>query len=285
MKLINTQDITTKAGATRYAVEAVIKDLKLKPVYEMKQGKGTIDIWDEDAVLQPIMDELRKREAAKAPPPAPVQAPPPLAPQPDLKPIFEEVFKAARRVDDALEDIENSHAEVLATNKKLVEQNVVLLRMLEDIRATTYSKIDALQATVDTMHDALMEMNPTTAAVIPPVVPTAAAPAPVKQAPASTPAEPLKKVAIVALLPDQKAMIEREFGKVLDLRIFSSDEARGNGSSLTSRLTNCDAVFVMNHFTDRTIHDQIKKAGIKPIAVSGGMTKLRDALTNLFLAA
>lgn len=282
VKLINTQELVAKLGSTRYAVDSVIKDLKLTPTYQMPQGKGKVDVWVEETVTPLVTDELRRREAAKVAPPA--QSALPLQPTPDLKPLADEIDKVARRVDQSLDDMEKTHDELLTSVKKLTEQNVVLLRMFEDIRATTYAKVDALQATVDLLPDlvrvavhadSVMEVVAAPAPVVPKVVNLPDhQPAPNKDRP---------KIAIVALLADQKRLIEKEFDKVFDLRIFDGSEARANG--FHSRIAGCEIAFVMNNFVDRAIIDQMKKSGVRVVKVGGGLTRLRTELTNVFLNA
>lgn len=89
-----------------------------------------------------------------------------------------------------------------------------------------------------------------------------------------------KRVTIVGLLQGQAAMIEHEFGKELQLYFVEANDAKG--PRMKSHSTSSDHVITMVGFISHGVEDCIRSTGVKPLRVSGGMTRLRDVLTAIY---
>jgi hypothetical protein len=85
------------------------------------------------------------------------------------------------------------------------------------------------------------------------------------------------RVAIIGLINDQRAMIEKEYSAKFDLRLYLSDDANNFASSVS----NCDVAINMTKFTNHSIEDQIKASRTKLVRCTGGMTTLRETLDNI----
>lgn len=87
-----------------------------------------------------------------------------------------------------------------------------------------------------------------------------------------------KHVAIVGLFNIHHANIEREFGAALKLSIFDADcMARLHG------LRACHKVIVMTKFVSHKHIEALKAIGQEPLMVNGGMDKLKEALTTIYV--
>lgn len=286
MELVNAQDLAELLSAGRGNIDAALKHLAVKPVYQMAQGKGVVSIYDKEVVLPLVVTYLenKKKEAAARLP----QAAPTVLPAAGVDALQAHLDKRLDNlvdiVNDGLDDIDGIKEIVT----KLADQNVLLHKALESLRMLVSDKVNALQATVDlTPNLVKVAMQPDVEVVTPKPAP-APAPAPIaefKPGAVNVPerTEPKRKIAVISLLPDQKRLIEKEFGDVFDLRIFDGGEARTGG--FNQRVSACEVAFVMNNFVDRNITDQIKKSGVKVVKVGGGLTRLRTELTNVFLNA
>lgn len=92
---------------------------------------------------------------------------------------------------------------------------------------------------------------------------------------------PQLKVTVVGLHASQMSIIEREFGKELNMSFVSADE--GRGSRLKSLCANSHAVITMSDFIDHATVELIRSCGGNHVPVAGGMTHLRDALTEIYV--
>ena len=291
MDLVNAQDLAELLSAGRGNIDAALKHLAVKPVYQMAQGKGVVSIYDKEVVLPLVVTYLenkKKEAAAKL-----TQTSPPLMPAAGVDALQAHLDKRLDYLNGVLNDALDDIDAVKQMATKLVDQNVLLHKALESLRMMITDKVDAMQASVDSLPDQVRvgfqpEINLSVIKAADGPVLTAAAPAPVvitefKPGSANVPerTEPKRKVAIVSLLADQKRMIEKEFGDVFDLRIFEGSEARTSG--FPSRVAGCEIALIMNNFTDRVIIDHVKKSGVKVIKVVGGLTRLRTELTNVFM--
>lgn len=91
-----------------------------------------------------------------------------------------------------------------------------------------------------------------------------------------------KSVCLVGLLPAQAGMIQQEFGDVFDLKFIDAGERNGH---LKDAVVHSDKTFLMTGFISHATQELVKAQGVSPVLVSGGMTRLRDVLTDLFVGA
>lgn len=97
--------------------------------------------------------------------------------------------------------------------------------------------------------------------------------------PATEPRPERLKVFVLGLLPGQAAMIANEFSD-LDLRFTESGDAKRAAKMAAA----VDATVVMGGFTDHATMSAVKESGCKRvITLQGGLTRLRDTLTSLYV--
>lgn len=93
-----------------------------------------------------------------------------------------------------------------------------------------------------------------------------------------TPAAYRKHVAVVGLFNIHHANVEKEFGHELKLSIFDAD-----CMSRLQGLRACHKVIVMTKFVSHKHIDALKAIGQEPLLIHGGMDKLKEALTNIYV--
>jgi len=87
-----------------------------------------------------------------------------------------------------------------------------------------------------------------------------------------------RKVIICSLLPVQQELMRNEFGDCFDLRMFYRDQEK----ALTKAVNHGDLVILMGDFISHRVSQRIEGAGGKIELVMGGLTKLREKLTELY---
>lgn len=96
--------------------------------------------------------------------------------------------------------------------------------------------------------------------------------------------EPVKKkIAIIGLLKRQQQLIRREFGNELDLRFYKPNKI-GSSSTIVDMCKQADHVVAMLGFISHANEDSIRRVAKSYIRVPGGMTNLRDKLTELYIS-
>lgn len=90
------------------------------------------------------------------------------------------------------------------------------------------------------------------------------------------------KLAVIGLKPGQAHMIKNEYGRQINLSFIESDG--GHGKQLGALSETCDYVIQMTKFTNHATSDHIAAFGGKLVLVGGGMTTLRDKITDLYVA-
>lgn len=89
-----------------------------------------------------------------------------------------------------------------------------------------------------------------------------------------------KHIGIVGLFPVHQAIIEKEFNEAFKLTMQDCDvKNRGRLDGVGS----CHKVFVMAKFVSHTVIKELRALGQEPILINGGIDKLRDSLTNLYV--
>lgn len=91
-----------------------------------------------------------------------------------------------------------------------------------------------------------------------------------------------KKIAIIGLLKRQEQLIKREFGNEFDLRFYKPNKI-GSSSTIVDMCKQADHVVVMLGFISHSNEDSIRRVAKSYIRVPGGMTNLRDKLTELYV--
>lgn len=88
--------------------------------------------------------------------------------------------------------------------------------------------------------------------------------------------EPKKKVLICGLLAGQRALIRNEFGDAFDLRFVKS-----SFTNLTEKAAHADQIIGLTNFMNHSQDATLSKAPTPYIRITGGMTALRQTLTNM----
>jgi hypothetical protein len=89
------------------------------------------------------------------------------------------------------------------------------------------------------------------------------------------------KVLVVGLLPNQAGIVQSEFFEAFDIRFAESDTPT---KRLESMAHDCDRVMLMTNFISHSTQDAVKKhPGFERI--QGGVSKVKDRLTELFIAS
>jgi hypothetical protein len=83
------------------------------------------------------------------------------------------------------------------------------------------------------------------------------------------------------LLSAQKQVIEKEFSQAFDIRFYEVTDAKGRAFS--DAVSRCEAAFLMVSFINHSVESSIKATGTRIIKVPGGMSSLRDKLTELYV--
>lgn len=167
---------------------------------------------------------------------------------------------ATKKIGDSMLGLDDM-VEQLAS--RLAQQVAVKLR---DKIAAELADIVASTALPEIKQAALMEQAPSAAE-------------PAIKLPAIEQKKPKKPhVLICGLLPQQAGLISQEFGEVFDLR-FWKDEGIGR---LKDLVRNADYSITFSSKLGHHVEETIKSAGAPVTRVMGGMTSLRDVLTDIY---
>lgn len=260
--------IATIARAVKLSDKTVLKlleDLNVPPIHVARNKRSSIRLYEPSAVNL-IKEHLKAQQEEKSP--APVAA------------------------DDRLNSIAVAVADVYDKLELVSQQHASLLRAVERTRedvmaavALVASRVDAIQKKLDAVEGLVTSAQPAAAAPAPAPAPVAPALTNVVELrePANDVKDTRKHVAILALPNNQRDTIKKEFKDVFKLEFFESDEVSGRGFG--DKLQRFDAVLGMTGFLNHGITSVQNKAGSKFIRVSGGVSSLRDKLTELFVRA
>lgn len=91
------------------------------------------------------------------------------------------------------------------------------------------------------------------------------------------------KVGIVGLLGGQKQIIMKDFADALDLKFFETTKSKTK--QFESGVSQCDVAIGMVNFINHGVEPVIRNAGVPYIQVRGGMSTLKDKLTEMFVGA
>lgn len=161
-------------------------------------------------------------------------------------PLTEEIVPSAKKPKSTMDDMVASFVDQFA--------NTLVTALVETLKPRIEAKLrEALPA-------ALPKINP---------------PAPKQEVLPSK-----KKVLVVGLLPQQAGMIASEFGEVFDLNFADKDALNGK---LKTQVLHSDLVVGMVGFISHAQDDILQMAGGYYRKCSGGMTRLRDLLTQEYV--
>ena len=264
-------------------VKAAIRRQKVEPVHTLKLGRGTTPLYDPAVVVAAFerdAAEKAKEQAENQRKAATVAG----AAKPDDRALASLLDLAQKSVHsmDCLVQEASDHGEVTEQLTQAVaqiaEQNRIMFRCLSELKSDVTCRLDDLATVLRT------------AAGAPAPAPGAGAPAVVDGPPAASipltntagdePRDRKPRVAVLGLLTPQQRLIEQEFSKSFDMRIYEGREC--NGRAFESAIANCDHAFFMTSFNAHSTEEVLRKAGVTYTRVNGGLSRLREHLRELF---
>lgn len=247
-KLENVSDAARRHALGYNTINKLLKELAPLAMYPF--SRGHMRLYDAAEIDRVVAEYLKKREAKKTPSVADV-APPVLQ------------GPVAATVLSKLDAVESTVA-------ALMEQNSAEFSAFA-------AKLDAMQAAFTARLDATQEAV-TELATRPSETVTAPLPLPERAVePASEPTRRRPRVRILGLHDNKVDLIQREFGRSLDLNCVNPDRALSAASSGTT----ADATFVMVDFVNHKVTNTMDAINTPYTLVRGGLTTLRSALTEL----
>lgn len=281
-------------------VQEILEKAKIKPVVFVP-GKGGMILYDGDMARVKIRQHLdikeRKAREAERAKKAAVPAPAPAVIQ---QPVID------KRIDILMKQANDQHAllETLAAQvNRITEALPILLKTIERVgnagqeRDSTLSlQLQSIMSSQEALRVAVESWEPEPA-MDAPVPPPAAErlaeaqvaagikiePTTIKFRPVKEPepvAAPKRRVLVVGIWDRSKEELRREFKDAFDLTLLNADEASGVG--FANKMKNADHVIFVTKFINHSMENVAKTNGIKPIRVPGGVSQVRDKLTDIF---
>lgn len=183
---------------------------------------------------------------------------------------FRPLFDAFNAVDERIE--------VVASEvEKLAQQNLAIFKLV--------SRLAALLDPPPPSPPAVAPIPEPAPTPEPERTTTTYRPKPPKHNPEPTqePREAGRRVLIIGLLQSQSEVIQKEFGNCFKLKFMLTQDARGRDFINACRFV--DVVITMVRFIDHANSDAVKAAGVRLVMVNGGMSALKDKLTEMFVNA
>lgn len=296
MELATVPVLARELGITESVVLGLIARAELAHAQEVPYGKGKMRLYDRADTLR----RLRDQQALEAPPPPTPRQPqalPAAAPTaPTAADVLGRLFEShTKQLLRELNDTDDKISALRDLVSKLTEQNITLLRKLNHIEEEFRDRLNVIA-------EALTRDEITAEPLAPPPAAGIAGPAVFSVAPefnasyktnqttpsmlAATPDPPQPPKPIVGLLqwaPQHKAQLEKEFGKVMDLRFYTIEEA--NRPDFSSKALRCDRFILMQSHAATGARPQAWNgiARNKLVRVTGGLTALHDKLTDIYV--
>lgn len=302
MEIKPVKHLAEQFGLDSENVVGVLEQAGISPVYEQATGRNRkmrlYNVEEAGPALQAHKDEAeRAKRAAEADAIRAVHraAPITMAALSDfevrvhaaLGPMSARVVgldESVERVQRAVEQVEAGNELMLETLQRLGDQNKLLLRAMDAVRADFEARFGALQAHFDrsmsAVHVAVDELREERVIA---VARDAGSPEPVPALMAVEQPRPAAvqrwRVAVVGPLKGQRHLIEKEFGGALDLRFFDGTGLRTKGAPQS--LDSCDVVLFLACAASAEF---VKSLGSRLVRL-GGLTQLRSKLAELSAAA
>lgn len=253
--LVSVSQLTDELRLGSITLIEYLRDLA--PVHTVKMGKGVAKFYDRaaaEAMIRKRVEQSAKRTRA---PDAPVR-------EPDQSAMLARLAGIENIVSDILGNTEQMD-EDRAQIKKLLDQNALIFKAINDLRGAL--------TTARAPSNSTAEPAPPPPIVAPPHWDAPAAPPATKRA--------LKRVAIVGLRSTHQLLIEKEFRECFELSIYASEECKGK--AFEDSIGRADHVIAMQAGMNDGFDATKRAAGNRLIRVTGGLSTLRDKLTDLFV--
>lgn len=271
-ELLNVDQLSRITGIHSKAVLQGLEKLNIEPVHVTRLGRGVLRLYSKDAV--DALNKLAEKDKS-------INSVTPMRP----------AVSANTNSSDRLEQIDSLAMAVSEMYDKLElvsQQHASLLRAVERSRDELMGAVTLVANHVRGIEDIVkvLKAQADAPAVVVESAPTPPAPVitnnvvDIKPA-ANEPKDTRKHVAILALPNGHRDAIKKEFKDVFRLEFFESDEV--NSRTFPDKMGRFDAVFGMTGFLNHGISKVTHAAGPKFISVRGGVSSLRDKLTELFV--
>lgn len=250
--LINASTLQELFKLSKAELEDVLRKIGAKPVTSAMIHGASTPLYDAKEVPRMVRNELERRESIKAPSNV-VQI--------DQAPSWRDAIRALEgNIIATCEAIEEKIDRIEAIGAKLMEHNRLLLRAIEA------SRVEATEPATDTAAAGdQSERSPTS-----------------RPESSVKPAQAHKPMALIFCAPEgSKAELIKEFGACFDLQFRTSPQMTG----LAADCQRANFVFVMQRFTDGKIGELKRHSGAKLCLVNGGVTSLKDALTERYVSS
>lgn len=262
-KLITASELSKKYQLRYESVSKLLANIK--PIHEVAQGRGFSRFYNlneaEAAVKTHVEDIAKKHETKIANTAAIIEH----------SPASELNAGVAEKMVDMMLSIKEIASDVLVNTeqmdddraqvKKLLEQNVHIFKLLKSINDAVAEK-NELRASI---REAFQKSEPVN--LIPPALPTAK--------------QNLMRVVVVGLSSSHKTQIEREFASCFELVTYISESCKGRAYEYS--IVQADHVLVMESSMNTGYIETKKLAAAKIIRISGGLSTMRNRLTELFV--
>lgn len=310
-------EVARQTGASREQVRTALKRARLEPVQTMKMGAKLVPLYSPAPAAKVVTDflaELERTESARIAAQESQRtvdhdAPPALSAI--VSAVADLIDRSAFTRDHALAAIEANAADTQALVEQLIEivkkvsdQNVHLFRALKEMDADHGGRLARLQNTLVSINrgdPVLADASPPPAPPPPPLAPmadaiakasartpSAVADALHRAAAKAAPAQPatprkLARIVVVGLKGSDRAAIEKEFKECFDLVLV--DVGTGDPPrSFDATVRNCDrVVLAFGSATMTRVKTALRGSGANVVHVNGGMSRLRDMLTSLYV--
>ena len=271
LELVTASSTDTLLKLKKGTAEAAIAWAGLNPAATIPRGKGVTNLYDRAALEQAVhgMQEAQKPVVKLE------------TPAVDLTPISaaidshtELLASLTARVGMLVETVITVGEQLIAVQKQVNSFDDRALAALNDLGTLVDNRTTCLLHVLKD-GDALIGVDPSkyvnlptkrdeveTEVVLPKVVGRQ------------------MKVAIVGLLGGQKQLIQKEFGPEFDLRFFETTKAKSK--QFESGVSQCDVAIGMVNFINHGVEPVIRNAGVPYVQIKGGMSSLRDKLTEMF---
>lgn len=303
---VKLSDLEEETSLSITTIQKIVKQADLKPIYDAPYGRGTLRLYDKEAVLKAV-EEYKEKKKQEDEARGTKTTEPSKANDELLNAMATELLKNSSKIEEMNETLE-----------KISQQNVIVFKTMEKLSGDLVAfagNVKTLFTNLETNRDKFQEdMNVHLELILQSVsdlqnvsskpasqVQSEAKPEitvteakennsqnsksfDVKPVSAGTSVQqkkegPKMKVCIVGLLPSQTTLIEKEFGNDFQLKCFVSEKAKG--PSFTAWASNANAVLAMTSFMDHSIEDCIRASRGRLVRLDGGLSTLRQKLSTM----
>lgn len=246
-ELVHTKQLADDFGIAEALAASYLATAKLS-VHKLLVGKDTLSLFDKVTATKAITDRVKQEAEIQAANLARMEA----AKIPTLKDVVLLIKTLSADISDV--------AELSNNVKKLADQNVIMFKVLTDMKSDIQAKFIDLRA-ITTGQQQSTVTTPVSVQIREPL-----------------PSVSQLKIGIVGLHSGDHATLKKEFGDLFRLSILTPDESRK-----ISGYKGMDKTYLMTKYVSHKHMDLLKAAGQTPVIIPGTVNELKEALTALYL--